>query len=74
MLHKEQLKKAEATRDLIRNKIDKTTSVSKKSTKELPNDETESGRSSPNDVGKASPKDVPKKRIHISRRKTTNYS
>ena len=62
MLHKEQLKKAEATGDLIRNKIDKTTSVSKKSTKELPNDETESGRSSPNDVGKASPKDVPKKR------------
>ena len=34
-------KTAEATRDLVDNKIDKITSVSKKSTKELPNDETE---------------------------------
>ena len=35
---------AEATGDLIRNKIaDKTTSVSKKSAKELPSDETELG-------------------------------
>ena len=35
-------KTAEATGDLIRSKIaDKTTSVSKKSAKELPNDETE---------------------------------
>ena len=48
-LQKEQLKKA--TGDLIGNKIaDKITSVSKKSTKELPNDETEV------DVERATPK------------------
>ena len=43
LFQKEQLKKtAEATGDLIGNKIgDKMTSVSKKSNKELPNDETE---------------------------------
>ena len=42
---------AEATGDLIGNKIaDKITSVSKKSTKELPNDETEE------DVERATPK------------------
>ena len=34
-------KTAETTGDLIGNKIDKITSVSKKSTKELPNDEAE---------------------------------
>ena len=44
-------KTAEATGDLIGNKIaDKITSVSKKSTKELPNDETEV------DVERATPK------------------
>ena len=44
-------KAAEATGDLIGNKIaDKITSVSKKSTKELPNDETEV------DVERATPK------------------
>ena len=44
-------KTAEATGDLIGNKIpDKLTSVSKKSTKELPNDETEL------DVERATPK------------------
>ena len=44
-------KTAEATGDLIGNKIaDKITSVSKKSTKELPNDETEI------DVKRATPK------------------
>ena len=48
-------KTAEATGDLIGNKIaDKITSVSKKSTKELQNDEAE--------VERASPKDAPKKR------------
>ena len=52
-------KTAEVTGDLIGNNIaDKLTSVPKKSTKELPNDETEV--------------DKPKK-IHISRRKATNY-
>ena len=50
-------KTAEATGDLICNKIaDKTTSVSKKSPKELQNDEMK----------------APKK-IHIFRRKATNY-
>ena len=44
-------KMAEATGDLIGNKIaDKITSISKKSTKELPNDETEV------DVERATPK------------------
>ena len=44
-------KTADATGDLIRNKIaDKITSVSKKSTKELPNDESEV------DVERAAPK------------------
>ena len=44
-------KTAEATADLIGNKIvDKIASVSKKSTKELPNDETEA------DVERATPK------------------
>ena len=48
-------KTEEATGDLIGNEIaDKITSVSKKSTKELQNNETE--------VGRASPKDIPKKR------------
>ena len=60
-------KTEEATGDLIGNEIaDKITSVSKKSTKELQNNETE--------VGRASPKDIPKKKkIHISRRRATNY-
>ena len=57
-------KTVEATGNLIGNKIaDKITSVSKKSTKELQNDRTEV------DIGRA----TPKKKIHISRRKTTNY-
>ena len=58
-------KGAEATGDLIGNKIaDKITSVSKKkSTKALPNDETEE------DVEIA----IPKKKIHIPRRKIANY-
>ena len=48
-------KTAEATGDLIGNKIaDKITSASKKSSKELENNETE--------VDRASPKDAPKKR------------
>ena len=61
-------KTAEETVDLIGNKTaDKIMSVSKKSTKELQNDETE--------VDKTSLKDRPKKKkkIYISRRKTTNY-
>ena len=56
-------KTAEATGDLIGNKIaDKTMNVSKKTQ----NIELE--------AGSASPKDIPKKRyIYISRRKTTIY-
>ena len=55
-------KSAEATGDLIGNKItDKITSVSKKTQ----NNESEADSSSR--------KDVPKKYIHISRRKTTYY-
>ena len=59
-------KTAEATGDLIGNKIaDKMTSVSKKKpAKELPNDETKE-----EDVEIT----THKKKIHISRRKTTNY-
>ena len=54
-------KTAKTTGDLIGNKIaDKITSVSKRSTKELQNNETEADR--------VSPKDVPKKKIHISKR------
>ena len=57
-------KTAEATGDLVGNKIaDKITSVSKKSTEELPNDETEVGVERATD----------KKKIHISIRKTINY-
>ena len=49
------LKTAKATGELIGNKIaDKITSVSKRSTKELQNNETEADR--------VSPKDVPKKK------------
>ena len=65
---RENQKTAEATGDLIGYKIaDKITSVS---TKKAPkngdaNNEIE--------VGIASPKDVPKKKKHISRRKTTSY-
>ena len=57
-------KTAEATGDLVGNKIaDKITSFpKKKSTKELPNDETEDTEITTN-----------KKKIHISRRKTANY-
>ena len=52
-------KTEEATGDLIGNEIaDKITSVSKKSTKELQNNETE--------VCRASPKDIPKKRYIYS--------
>ena len=55
-------KTAEATDDLIGNKIaDKITSVSKKT------------QSNELEVVSVSPKDVPKKKIHISTRKTTNY-
>ena len=61
-------KTAEATGDLIGNKIaDKITSASEKSTKELQNNKTEV------DTGRSSPKNLPKKKIHISRRKTTGY-
>ena len=58
-------KRAEATGDLIGNKIaDKITSVlKKKSTKTLPNDETEE------DVEIV----ITKKKIHIPRRKIANY-
>ena len=56
-------KTAETTGDLIGNKIaDKITSISTK------NDDANSEI----EVGRTSPKDVPKK-IHISRRKATNY-
>ena len=66
-------KTAEATGYLIGNKIaDKITSVSKKSTTKLFNDQTEADRYSSKDAGEASLKDVPKKKIYISRRKTTN--
>ena len=60
-------KTAEATGDLIGKKTaDKIMSVSKKSTKELQNDETE--------VDKTSLRDTPKKKkIHISRRKTSSH-
>ena len=57
-------KTEEATGDLIGNEIaDKITSVSKKSTKELQNNETE--------VGRASPKDIPKKDAYIQRKDHT---
>ena len=56
-------KTAEATDDLTGNKIaDKTTSVSKKSTKKLRNEETDADKYISKDAGKASLKDVPKKR------------
>ena len=51
LLQKEQSKTAEATGDLIGNKIaDKITSVSKKSSKELPNDETDVERATPKKI------------------------
>ena len=51
-------KTAEATGDLIANKIaDKVKNVSKNSTKELQNNKTE--------VGRASPRDIPKKDTYI---------
>ena len=54
-------KTAEATVHLIGNKIaGKITSVSKKSTNKLPNDETEADRSSP--------KDVPKKDTYLQKK------
>ena len=57
-------KTAEATGDLIGNKIaDKITRVSKKSTKELQNNETEVYLE----------RATPKKKTHISRRNKTNY-
>ena len=65
---------AEATGDLVGNKIaDKITSVSIKSPKKLLHDETKAERYSSKDADEESLKDVPKKKIHISRRKTTNY-
>ena len=55
-------KTAEATRDLIGNKIaDKITSISKKSNKELPNDDEDMEIT------------THKKKIHTTRRKTKNY-
>ena len=52
---------AKATGDLIGNKIaDKITSVSKRSTKELQNNETEEDR--------VSPKDVPKKDTYLQKK------
>ena len=62
-------KTAEATGDLIGNNIaDKITSVSKKSTKKLPNDETEADIQSPKDADKASLKDVPKKDTYLQKK------
>ena len=59
---------------MIGNKIaDKTTNVSKKSTKKLGNEETDADKYISKDAGKASLKDVPKKKILTSRRKTTSY-
>ena len=56
-------KTAEATDDLIGNKIaDKTKSVSKKSTKKLRIEETDADKYISKDEGKASLKDVPKKK------------
>ena len=56
-------KTAEATGDLIGNKIaDKITSVSKKSGKELPNDETKVS------IGRASLKDTPKKGTYLQKK------
>ena len=58
-------KPVEATGDLIGNKIaDKMRSISKKYPKQLQNDEIEIGRQS---------EEHTKKKIHISRRKTTSY-
>ena len=56
-------KTVEATGDLIGNKIaDKITSVSKKSGKELPNDETKVS------IGRASLKDTPKKGTYLQKK------
>ena len=64
---RENQKTAEATGDLIGYKIaDKITSVS---TKKAP----KNGDANNEIVGIASPKDVPKKKKHISRRKTPSY-
>ena len=49
---------------------DKITSVSKKYNANI---DTDVGVASLKDVKKASPKDLSKKKIHISRKKTTNY-
>ena len=65
LLQKEQA--AEATGGLIGNKIaDKITSVSKKSSTELPSNELQNNEA--NDES-----EVPKQKIHICRNKTTNY-
>ena len=54
-------KTAEAAGDLLGNKIADKISVFKKT------------QNNESDASSASPKDVPKKKIHISRKKTTNY-
>ena len=60
-------KPVEATGALIGNKIaDKMRSISKKYPKQLQNDEIEIGRDSQSE-------EHTKKKIHISRRKTTSY-
>ena len=62
-------KTAEAKGELIGNKIaDKITSVWKKSTKELPNDETEADRYSSKDADEASLKNVLKKDTYLQKK------
>ena len=61
-------KTAEETGDLIDNKVaDKITSVSKKSSTELHSAENPKKAHSDDEI------EVPKKKIHIPRRKATNY-
>ena len=62
-------KTAEATGDLIGNNIaDKIMSISKKTTKKLPNHETEADIWSSKDSDKASLKDVPKKDTYLQKK------
>ena len=70
-LMQQKLHQAEATGDLISNKIaDKITGVSKKPAKELQNNEIEvdAGRTSPKDLGRASPKELPKKDTYLQKK------
>ena len=62
-------KTAETTGDLIGNKTaDNITSISKKSTKKLPNDETEANRYISKDAGEANLKDAPKKDTYLQKK------